>query len=804
MEVEDHPLSYGDFEGTIPKGQYGGGTVQMWDRGFWAPEDGVDAEKALKKGELKFALEGERLHGGWVLVRMNPDRSHGKATNWLLIKHRDAAARPGQGAELMAEDRSVASGRPMSAIAEGSGRPPKPFILVEAGNADAVWQSHASKDGAKASKDRATTLPPRRGKSATGMPRFVAPQLCKLVDRPPSGDGWVHEIKFDGYRMQLRVQGGRTTLLSRKGLDWTARFAEIAKAGEALPDCIIDGEVVALDHAGAPDFAGLQAALSEKATQNLVFFVFDTLFAGDEDLRDLPLAQRKERLAQLLGALAAPARRRIRFVDHFETGGEAVLRSACRLSLEGIVSKRLDAPYRSGHGETWTKAKCRAGHEVVIGGWTTTGDAFRSLSVGVYRDGKLVNVGRVGTGFGRAKVEGLVTKLRALETDTSPFSVPLAPKNVRAVHWVRPELVAEIEYAGFTGDGLLRQASFKGVREDKPASEVAAETAAPLAEARGAKPSNGAGPSKTGAASAATGNKVMGVTISNPDKVLWPDDGAGRPITKLELARYYEAVVQWMLPHIQGRPCSIIRAPDGIDGEQFFQRHAMKGTSSLIELTTVSGDRQPYLQVDREDGLAAVAQTGAVELHPWNCQPGRPDVAGRLVFDLDPAPELGFDAVIKAAVEVRERLEALGLAAFCKTTGGKGLHVVTPLKDAIDWPTAKAFAREVCARMAADTPTAYVLNMAKKQRSGRIFLDYLRNDCMSTAVAPLSPRARPMATVSMPISWSQVRSGLEPRRFTLRTAPGLLTKAYAWSDYPAGARPLAGAIKRLGSTARAA
>ncbi|MFO1014678.1 MAG: DNA ligase D [Caulobacteraceae bacterium] len=778
VEVEDHPLDYGDFEGTIPEGQYGGGTVQMWDRGYWAPEDGADPEKALAKGELKFVMEGERLHGSWVLVRMRWDRTakggKGKRNNWLLIKHQDDAAQPGHGLKGIDDDRSVASGRPMAAIAEGKGRAPKPFIMKKDGKSDAVWHSK------KAGEAR--------------MPVFVAPQLCHSVDRPPGGEGWGHEIKFDGYRMQLRVEGGQARLKSRKGLDWTHRFPQIAKAAENLPDGLIDGEVCALDHKGSPDFAGLQAALSEEKTANLIFFAFDALFAEGEDLRALPLTDRKARLRDLLAALKGPSAERLRFVEHFTNAGQAVLESACRMDLEGIVSKKLNAPYRSGRSEAWTKAKCRAGHEVVIGGWTTTDGAFRSLIAGVYRDGALVHVGRVGTGFGRDKAGLLLKALKPLETERSPFSGPTAPKKAANVHWVKPELVAEIEYAGFTGDGNIRQASFKGLRDDKPAGEVEAETPAPLKEAELAEPAPTVKPSK-GA------NVVMGVTISHPGKALWPDAGDGAPVTKLEMARYYEAVSAWMLPHLKGRPCSIIRAPDGIGGQTFFQRHLMKGMSALVDAVKVPGsDHEPYLVINRPEAIIAVAQTGGLELHPWNCQPDRYDVAGRLVFDLDPAPDVPFEAVIEAAREMRDRLDGLGLVSFCKTTGGKGLHVVTPLaggRSALDWDTAKTFAREVCARMAADAPDRYLITMAKKDRAGRIFLDYLRNDATATAVAPLSPRARPGATVSMPLTWAQVRSGLDPKRFTVRTAADLIAKSSAWEDWFDSERPLAKAIERL-------
>ena len=793
MEVEDHPLDYGDFEGTIPKGQYGGGTVMLWDRGYWAPEKGFEKiGAALAKGELKFVMEGERMHGSWVLVRTKRE-SRGKAS-WLLIKHRDEGAVEGDAGPTDA-DRSVACGRTMAEIANGKGKAAIPFMTAKGAAAGSIWQSNRD-DSAPAG-----LIEPgggrRRGtkaKAVASLPAFVEPQLAKSLDKPPAGPGWAHEIKFDGYRMQLRTLGGEATLLTRSGLDWSAKFREIVGSGTGLGDGIIDGEVCALDASGAPDFAALQAAISDGKTRDLVFFVFDQLFDELEDLRSLPLADRKARLE----AHVAEAPANIRYVDHFITAGDAVLLSACRMDLEGIVSKRLDAPYQSGRSESWGKSKCRAGHEVVIGGWTTTGETFRSLIAGVNRDGELVHVGRVGTGFGRDVVNRLLPKLKALETDANPFKGKGAPKKGVGVHWVEPELVAEIQYAGFTGDGALRQASFKGLREDKPAAEV--ETVEPAPASTTDLKAPAAATVRTKAVIPRGSAVVMGVTLSHADKPLWPDAGDSQAVSKLELARYYEAVGEWMLPHVKGRPCSMIRMPDGINGEQnFFQRHAAKGQSSLITEVEVWGDRKPYIQFDRVEALVAAAQTGALELHPWNSEPFSPEQPGRLVFDLDPAPDVPFEQVIEGAREIRDRLEELGLVGFCKTTGGKGLHVVTPLEaEGLKWEVAKAFARDVCKVMAAESPDRYLINMAKKERTGRIFLDYLRNDRMATAVAPLSPRGRPGAPVSMPVTWTQVKRGLDPKAYTIRTVPPMVGKLKAWADYCDGERPLAQAIERLG------
>lgn len=805
VEVEDHPLDYGDFEGTIPKGQYGGGTVMLWDRGYWEPEGSKSPEEALKKGDFKFTLEGERLKGSFVLVRMRSDRDGGKRTNWLLIKHRDEHAVDEDGAAVLEENMtSVASGRSMDEIAAGKGRKPRPFMLANADiKADAQWDSRhglAADKRKKASRKKASSKSGSHS-AKSKLPDFIAPQLCETAARPPQDSHWLHEIKFDGYRIQMRVEDGKVTLKTRKGLDWTARYPEIAAAAAHLPDCIIDGEICALDENGAPDFAALQAALSEKATGNLVYFAFDLLFDASEDLRGDALVDRKERLRQRLAEADANGAGdpRLRFVEHFETGGDAVLRSACKLSLEGIVSKRADQPYQSGRSKTWVKSKCRAGHEVVIGAYAKTDGKFRSLLVGVNRGKHFVYVGRVGTGYGAATLEKLLPKLKEHEASRSPFTGIGAPKKTAELVWLKPELVAEIEFAGWTADGLVRQAAFKGLREDKPARDVEAEK--PQSPDKVASPdpqkARRASPRRRKGAKA----EVMGVMLSSPDKALWPDAGDDEPVTKEDLARYHEAVGSWLIEHVKGRPCSIIRAPDGIDGQQFFQRHAMPGTSNLLELVKVTGDKKAYLQVDRIEGLIAIAQIGGLELHPWNCEPGHPDIPGRIVFDLDPGPDVPFSAVVEAAREMRDRLDELNLISFCKTTGGKGLHVVTPLavnkKKPLSWDEAKAFARQVCQQMAEDDPGRYLIKMTKSLRKGRIFLDYLRNDRMATAVAPLSPRARPGATVSMPLNWTQVKSTLDPTRFTIRSVPALLKKTSAWEDYCDGERSLEQAIKTL-------
>jgi bifunctional non-homologous end joining protein LigD len=834
VEVEDHPLDYGDFEGTIPKGEYGGGTVMLWDRGFWIPEGAKTTEDALQAGDLKFTLEGDKLKGSWVLVRMRGDKFRGKRTNWLLIKHRDADSADVNGDSVLTEDRSVASGRTMQQIAEGKGRRPKPFMLAttERGKADAVWNSNRAETGGNeispparqpeatvAENTRVSKLKRVKPVMVKAVPQFIEPQLAKLVDRPPDRDGWGHEVKFDGYRAQVRVEKGKAVVRTRRGLDWTERFSAIAKEASAFPDCIIDGEIVALDDRQLPNFGALQAALSAEKSDDLVFYAFDLLFEGREDLRPLGLNERKARLEEFLNAQHASSQ--IRYVAHLQSNAEAVLASACKIGLEGIISKKLDAPYASGRSDRWLKAKCRGGQEVVLGGWTTEAGTLRSLLAGVYRDGQLSYVGRIGTGYGREVVKVLLPKLSRLTREKSPFAGPSAPPKESNVRWLKPDLVAEIEFEGWTASGMIRQAAFKGLREDKDPKDVVAETATmqnstekkPLPKTRAAqkkaaapKVARAAQKKATAAPTTSGPATVMGVTLSKPDKALWPDAGDGKPVTKLDLARFYAEIGAWMLPHLAGRPCSLVRAPDGIEGQQFFQRHAMQGMSDLFDFVKVRGDKAPYVQIDRVEALAAVAQVGALELHPWNCARNDPESAGRLVFDLDPAPDVKFEAVIAAALDIRERLEALGLVCFCKSTGGKGLHVVTPLlegKKAVAWPIAKNFAHLVCAQMAQDSPARYLDNMSKAKRAGRIFLDYLRNDRTATAVAVLSPRAREGAPVSMPLVWRDVKKGLDPKAFTVRTAPALLAKSKPWKDYAAGARSLADAIKHITRSASA-
>lgn len=774
VEVEDHPLDYGGFEGTIPAGNYGAGTVQLWDVGEWTPQD-VDLDAAFKKGVVKLTLDGERLKGGWALIRLKSDRGKpSKRANWLLIKEKDEHAVDGEGDALAEIDASVVTGRSLAQIAEGQ----------------AEWTSSKSTGRKGPPKPK----PSRAQASKAGKPRaFVPIQFAKVVDHPPPGEGWVHEIKFDGYRIQIAVGGGRAVLRTRNGLDWTDRFPALAKQAAVWPDGVVDGELCALNADHMPDFSALQASISEGKTDNLVYFAFDLLFEGDEDLRGKALSHRKARL-QAYCDRVGKAGRNLRFVEHFASSGEAVLLSACRMDLEGVISKKLDAPYKAGRTAAWQKSKCRGRDEMVIGGWSSEGGArLRSLLVGVQDGDGLSYMGRVGTGFSAALTKTLLPALKRAAAARSPFVGAGAPKGGQDIHWLKPVLVAEIEHAGVTEGGSVRQAAYKGLREDKPAVEVTAEPQPPAST-----------PAVRHAASARGGKGklvVAGVAISNPDKVLWPAHDGAAPITKGDLARYYELAGERLLPHVADRPVSIIRAPEGIEGERFFQRHAMPGHNPRLKLIDVK-ERQPYIGVVDVGGLVAIGQSGGLELHPWGCKPGDPETPDQITFDLDPDEGLDFDDVVAAALLLRPRLEGLGLTPFVKTTGGKGLHVVVPIKaDArsrVEWDAAKAFAKGVSEAMKTDHPERFTTTLAKKARGGKIFLDYLRNGRMATAVAPWSPRARPGAGIAFPLFWDQVKPGLEPKAFNLHAAADLLQRPDPWAEFRSSAASLKPAIRKLG------
>jgi len=767
VEVEDHPLDYGDFEGTIPAGNYGAGTVQLWDVGSWEPQE-ADLEAAWARGQIKMILHGERLKGKWALIRLKSDRGKpSKRNNWLLLKEKDEHAVAGEGDALAQIDASVTTGRSLAQIAEG----------------DAQWTS------SKPTRRKAPPKPaPSKATSKAKRPHaFVPIQLCKGVDHPPSATGWAHEIKFDGYRLQIGIGGGQAVLRTRKGLDWSDRFPELATDAAGWPDAVIDGELCALDDDHMPDFSALQAAISEGETDRLVYFAFDLLFEGAEDLRKLPLSHRKARLQAYIDRLGAKKAARLRYVEHFASTGQAVLESACRMHLEGVISKKLDAPYHAGRSSSWVKSKCRGRDEVVIGGWSSEGGSrFRSLLVGVREKGGMKYLGRVGTGFGETATRLLMPALKAEAADNSPFVGPGAPKGGKDIHWVKPRLVAEIEHGGYTESGALRHAAFKGLRDDKTAKDVTDAPQAPAAPQV---------PRKNGKVS------VAGVAISSPDKVLWPGSDGRPPITKADLARYYEAAAERLLAHVADRPVSIIRAPDGIKGETFFQRHAMAGSNPRLKLIDVKA-RTPYVAVVDVGGLAAVAQSGGLELHPWGCKPGDPETPDQITFDLDPDEGLDFDDVIAAALVVRAKLEALGLKPFVKTTGGKGLHLVVPIRadgrSRVTWDQNKAFAKAVSEAIKADAPDRFTTTLAKKARGGKIFIDYLRNGRMATAVAPWSPRARPGAGIAFPLSWDQVKPGLNPADYNLWVWPELLQRPDAWSGFRDSAVSLRPALRKMG------
>ena len=628
------------------------------------------------------------------------------------------------------------------------------------------------------------------------MPAFVAPQLCRLVDDPPAEAIWAHEIKFDGYRMQLRVEKHRAVLLTRKALDWSARFPEIVAEGRRLPDCLLDGEVCALNARGLPDFAALQQALSDGKTGGLVYYVFDLLFLRGEDWRELPLSARKERLAEFIGSQDLP---HFRFVEHFATNGEAMLKSACRSGLEGIVSKRMDAPYRSGRHDSWTKEKCRAGQEVVIGGWWGGPSKLRSIIAGAYKGKDFAYLGRIGTGFNSQNSGPLLAKLKKIVRKTSPFTTGPKSPRTREISWIEPKLVAEVEYATITADGLLRQASFKALREDKNARAVRLEIPTPVEEVEKASNRENAPRAKQTPRNPRD-DRVAGVAITNAEKILWSATKTTGAVTKLDLAQFYESIAARILPHIAGRPISMVRAPDGIGGQQFFQRHVLRGVPGARPIK-IAGEKLPFHAIDDMEGLVGLAQAGVLEIHPWGAKKDAPEIPERLIFDLDPGPDLPFDNVIASAKEIGDLLRGVGFTPFVKTTGGKGIHVVVAIAGArakpVTWDEAKAFALQFSERVARAAPDRYVTNMGKKHRGGKIFLDYLRNARMATAVAPYSPRARPGATVSVPLAWKDLRKGLDPKAFTILTIDKVLKRADPWKDFARSAASLETARKKL-------
>ena len=762
VHVEDHPLDYRSFEGNIPEGQYGAGSVIVWDEGHWTPEG--DPAAGMKKGHIRFELDGHKLHGAWHLVRLKP-RPGEKRDNWLLIKSDDGFAQPGE--DILEEaSRSVKSGRTNDEVAAGkdaAAGPPKP--------------------GKKAARAR----PSKASKSAAAMPGFIEPQLATLRSNPPSGEEWLHEVKFDGYRIQAHVSRGKVTLFTRKGLDWTAKFGRAVPEALAALDCedaVIDGEIAVLSDSGVASFSALQAALSAGRTERMLYYAFDLLHLDGEDLRSEPLVERKAKLHALVGA--AEGTSPVLYSEHFVAPGQAMLTHACRMGLEGVVSKRADAPYQSGRSLSWIKSKCTLRQEFVILGYvpsTAAGRGLRSLVVGYNEKGKLHYGGRVGTGFSGTITSDLKKRLDRIATKKLPIDGPEAKD--KKVVWAKPELVAEVEFRSWTGDGILRQASFQGLREDKPAKEVVAETGV-LAKDAGTKAEQAGKPRAAKPARRKAG--TMSVTLTSPDKLLWPEAG----ISKAALLGHYEKVWPRMERFVVGRPLSLVRAPDGIDGQRFFQKHASKGMHEAIIRTSDPEDGEELLSIRDFDGLAALVQFGVVEVHVWGSKLDAIEQPDQIIFDLDPDEGLDVEDVRAATLDVKERLDALGLPTFVKTSGGKGFHVVVPLKPKADWDTVKTFSHDFARAMEQTAPDRYTSVLSKKARKGRIFVDYLRNGRGATAVAPWSSRGKATATVAVPVTFEMVREGIGPADFTIgsKALEDALKRPDPWADFFKAAKPL--------------
>ena len=802
VRVEDHPLDYASFHGTIPHGNYGAGTVEIWDEGTWAPlgDPADDPADGLRGGEIKFRLAGTRLHGAFVLVRMRPRGGRPEhADNWLLIKEHDAEERAGADAEAL---EATPAPKPRRVPAKA-----KPDAVKRAETAAAPEALPAAPDTAvgKAAGPivhapaAVPTKPPRRGApiadaESADLPHKQPPQLATLAEAAPSGADWITEVKFDGYRLLAWKDGRDVRLITRNGQDWTARLPDVARAiGKLTPrTLLLDGELVALRPDGLSSFAELQAALANGGDRkSLFFYLFDLLHLDGWDLRPCRLADRKGALHALTDWRGA-----LRYSDHLVGEADRVRRQACAMGLEGIICKRANAPYRGARSRDWLKVKCQGREEFAVLGWTPP-DGSRAglgaLHLGFHDEANRMHyVGGVGTGFTDEELRGLRRRLSPLAS-TPPSELWIAgdPPEL-AIRWVRPVLVAEVQFPGWTGFGRLRHGVYLGLRADKEGDEVVRDTLPvrdvgrrawrPRAQATGAVVRASA-PGREGARSGRR-ETVGSVALSHADRALWPG------ISKADLARYWQAVAAVALPGIAKRPLALLRCPDGIDGQRFFQKHGAAGLPA--SLRGEEAPEGPYLALDDEAGLLACAQIAAIELHAWGAREDDPSRPDRLVFDLDPGEGVPFADVLQAARDVRARLERLGLAGYVRTTGGRGLHVVAPLRPEAGWAAVTRFCKRFAQAMEQEAPASFVATLPKAKRRGRILVDWLRNKPGATAVASFSPRARPGATVAVPLSWREIGPRLDPRAFTLASVPRRLARLRAdpWDGFEASARPL--------------
>ncbi|WP_445156843.1 DNA ligase D [Halomonas sp. E14] len=771
VEVEDHPLEYGEFEGVIPEKAYGGGSVMLWDRGRWK------LKGKPRQDRIDIELDGERLKGSWTLARMSGKRQDKHGRNWLLIKRHDD--KPRMDTSLTAElDESIASGRSMAEIAE---------------DRDNTWGT------AEAGKRNVPAPGRLEGARKARLPRDVKPQLATLAREVPAKGDWLYEIKLDGYRLLARIEQGDVRLITRNGKDWSHRFPEIARALAPLPvtSALLDGEVVALGQDGISRFGELQEALSSGRTSALVYQLFDLPYLEGHDLSGVALRERKRTLAALLDAAGLQAGT-LRYSDHLDHQGEAFHERACQMGLEGIICKRADSRYQQKRSRDWLKVKCVSHEEFVVGGYTEPSGSrsgFGSLLMGAYGKQGLVYAGRVGTGFSHRLLDQLSATLQEREVKRSPFhgSVP----DSRAVHWVRPELVIEVEFTERTRDGRLRHPSFRGLREDRNPEEIRMTPTKELAADDAAEPTPPAG--KPSARRRKDETSLLGVRLTSPDRVLFPEQG----LTKLDLARFYAQIHEWVLPRLARRPLSLVRCPQGRTDECFFQKHprrAIPADVPRIDVPEKKGSAE-YVYVESAADLIGLVQAGALEIHPWGSCIDHLEQPDSLVFDLDPDEGMAWKEILRVAGTLRERLESLGLTPFLRTTGGKGLHLVVPIEPSAEWEQAKAFAKGVAEAHARDDPQRLTTHMAKAKREGRIFIDYLRNGRGATAVASYTVRARESAPVAVPIRWDELNAALRADRYNVQNLRRRLSalRHDPWADFAEAARPLdAKLLKAMG------